>query len=67
MYLNYKDDNKYLNKMEELYLNLFLNDERLHFWILKGCSKENNLDLYDIINNNKFIEMCYIVNLNDKK
>ena len=62
MYLKYVDYNKYINQIEELYLNSFPDNERFPFWILGECSKENNSDLYAIIDNDRFIGMCYIVN-----
>ncbi len=62
MYLRYIEDNEYTNKIEELYLNSFPSEERFPFWILKECSKENSSDLYAIIDNDKFVGMCYIVN-----
>ena len=62
MYLKYMDNNKYINKIEELYLNSFPEDERFPFWILEKASKENNSDLYAIIDNDKFVGMCYLVN-----
>ena len=55
MYLKYIDNNKYINKIEELYLNSFPEDERFPFWILEKASKENNSDLYAIIENDKFV------------
>lgn len=62
MSLKYVNYNKYINKIEELYLNSFLEDERFPFWILEQCSKENNSDLYAILDNDKLIGMYYIVN-----
>lgn len=62
MSLKYVDCNKYINKIEELYLNSFPEAERFPFWILEKASKENNSDLYAIIDNDKFIGMCYLVN-----
>lgn len=62
MFLKYIDSNKYTNKIEELYLSSFPKDERFPFWILEECSRENNSNLYAIIDNDKFIGMCYIVN-----
>lgn len=62
MFLKYVDYNKYANEIEELYLKSFPDDERFPFWILEECSKENNSDLYAIIDNDRFIGMCYIVN-----
>lgn len=60
--LEYIDYNKYTNKIEELYLNSFPEEERFPFWILEECSKENNSNLYAIIDKDKLIGMCYIVN-----
>ena len=62
MFLKYIDSNKYTNKIEKLYLSSFPKDERFPFWILEECSRENNSNLYAIIDNDKFIGMCYIVN-----
>ena len=62
MYFKYINNSKYVNKIEELYLNSFPEDERFPFWILQECSKENNSDLYAILDNDKMIGMCYIVN-----
>lgn len=62
MSFKYIDYNEYTNKIEELYLNSFPEDERFPFWILEECSKENNSDLYAIIDYDKLIGMCYIVN-----
>lgn len=62
MKLNYLDYSKYKNKVEVLYLKLFPKEERFPFWILEECSKEDNSMLYAIIDNDKFIGMCYLVN-----
>ena len=62
MYFKYINNSKYVNKIEELYLNSFPKEERFPFWILEECSKENNSDLYGIIDNDKLIGMCYLVN-----
>ena len=62
MLLEYVDYNKYVNEIEELYLNSFPEDERFPFWILEECSKENNSDLYAIFDYDKLIGLCYIVN-----
>lgn len=53
---------KYKDKLEELYLSAFQKEERFPFWILEDCSKEDNSDLYAILDNYKFVGMCYIVN-----
>lgn len=62
MKLNYLDYSKYKNKVEVLYLESFPKEERFPFWILEECSKEDNSMLYSIIDNDKFIGMCYLVN-----
>lgn len=62
MKLNYLDYSKYKNKVEVLYLKSFPKEERFPFWILEECSKEDNSMLYAIIDNDKFIGMCYLVN-----
>ena len=62
MSLKYINNIEYANEIEELYLNSFPKEERFPFWILEECSKENNSDLYAIIDNDKFVGMCYIVN-----
>ena len=62
MNFNYINDLKYKDKLQELYFSAFPKEERFPFWILEECSKEDNTDLYAIIDNNKFVGMCYIVN-----
>lgn len=62
MNFNYINDLKYKDKLQELYFSAFPEEERFPFWILEECSKEDNTDLYAIIDNNKFVGMCYIVN-----
>ena len=62
MSLKYIDYNEYINEIEKLYLNSFPEDEKFPFWVLGKCSKENNSDLYAILDNDKLIGMCYIVN-----
>ena len=62
MSLKYINNIEYANEIEELYLNSFPKEERFPFWILEECSKENNSDLYGIIDNDKLIGMCYLVN-----
>ena len=62
MDLKYINNVKYMDEIEKLYLEAFPKDERFPFWILEECSKENNSDLYAVIDNDKFIGMCYIVN-----
>ena len=39
MYFKYINNSKYVNKIEELYLNSFPEDERFPFWILQEFSK----------------------------
>ena len=62
MDLKYINNVKYMDEIEKLYLEAFPKDERFPFWILEECSKENNSDLYGIIDNDKLIGMCYLVN-----
>ena len=62
MYFNYSNDFEYKDKLEELYLSAFPKEERFPFDILEDCSKEDNSNLYAIIDDDKFIGMCYIVN-----
>ena len=61
MSLKYINNIEYANEIEELYLNSFPKEERFPFWILEECSKENNSDLYGIIDNDKLIGLCYLV------
>lgn len=65
MNLFYSSNSKYRDKIEKLYLKSFPKEERFPFWILDKCSKEENSDLYAILDNEKFIGMCYIVNCKD--
>ena len=62
MSLKYINNIEYANEIEKLYLNSFPKEERFPFWILEECSKENNSVLYGIIDNDKLIGMCYLVN-----
>ena len=62
MNFNYINDLKYKDKLQELYFSAFPEEERFPFWILEECSKEDNSDLYAILDNDKFVGMCYIVN-----
>lgn len=62
MNLEYINNCKYMDDIKNLYLKSFTKGERFPFWILEECSKENNSDLYAIIDNDKFVGMCYIVN-----
>ena len=55
MYFKYINNSKYVNKIEELYLNSLPEDERFPFWILQECSKENNSDLYAILDNDNVL------------
>ena len=62
--LEQADDNylKYKDELEKLYLSAFPKEERFPFWILEECSKEDNSDLYVVLDNDKFVGICYIVN-----
>lgn len=65
MNLLYINSQEYKDRIEELYLESFPEDERFPFWILEECSKENNSDLLAIVDNGVFVGMSYIVNCND--
>ncbi len=65
MNLFYVSNSEFKDKIENLYLSAFPNEERFPFWILEECSKEKNSDLYAILDNEQFIGMCYIVNCGD--
>ena len=65
MTLQYIDNEEYKNKIEKLYLESFPEEERFPFWILDECSKEANSDLLAILDNDRFIGMCYLVNCNN--
>lgn len=65
MYFTYCNNLKYKDKLEKLYLSAFPKEERFPFLILEECSQEDNSDLYAILDNDKFIGMCYIVNCDD--
>lgn len=65
MTLQYIDNEEYKNKIEKLYLESFPEEERFPFWILEECSKEDNSDLLAILDNDRFIGMCYLVNCNN--
>ena len=65
MTLQYIDNEEYKNKIEKLYLESFPEEERFPFWILEECSKEDNSDLLAVLDNDKFIGMCYLVNCNN--
>lgn len=65
MNLFYSSNSKYKDKIEKLYLKSFPKEERFSFEILDECSKEENSDLYAILDNEEFIGMCYVVNCDD--
>ena len=65
MTLQYIKNEEYKNKIEKLYLESFPKEERFPFWILDECSKEDNSDLLAVLDNDKFIGMCYLVNCNN--
>ena len=65
MYLKYINYNNMKKEVEKLYLEAFPQEERFPFWILEECSKEDNSLLLAILDNDKFIGMCYLVNCND--
>ena len=65
MNLLYINSQEYKDRIEELYLESFPEDERFPFWMLEECSKENNSDLLAIVDNGVFVGMSYIVNCHD--
>ena len=65
MTLQYIDNEEYKNKIEKLYLESFPEEERFPFWILDECSKEDKSDLLAVLDNDRFIGMCYLVNCNN--
>lgn len=65
MLLNYINYTKYKDLVENLYLKSFPKEERFPFWVLEECSKEDNSDLLAILDNDRFIGMCYLVNCNN--
>lgn len=65
MTLQYIDNEEYKNKIEKLYLESFPEEERFPFLILDECSKEDKSDLLAILDNDRFIGMCYLVNCNN--
>lgn len=62
MKLKYINSGNYIEQIEKLYLKSFPDNERFPFWILQECSKKNCSFLYAIIDEDKFVGMCYIVN-----
>lgn len=64
MSLKYLNDVKYIKEIEKIYLESFPKEERFPFWILQECSKENNSDLFAIVEKNMTVGMCYIVKCN---
>ena len=65
MSLNYIKNSKLKKDIEKLYLESFPEEERFPFWILDECSKEDNSDLIAILDDDRFIGMCYLVNCNN--
>lgn len=67
MSLTYIDYNRFKDKnsIKNIYLTSFPKEERFPFWILEECSKENNSDLFAIVDDCVFVGMCYIINCNE--
>ena len=65
MTLKYIKNEEYKREIEKLYLESFPKEERFPFWILEECSKEDKSDLLAVLDNDKFIGMCYLVNCNE--
>lgn len=60
-YVDYFTSNR-RNEIKNIYVNSFPKNERFPFWILKYCSKEENVSFKVILNNDKVIGMKYIIN-----
>lgn len=65
MTLKYIKNEEYKREIKKLYLESFPKEERFPFWILDECSKEDKSDLLAVLDNDKFIGMCYLVNCNN--
>lgn len=62
MPLIYSEYNNYKSKLEKLYLKSFSEKERFPFFILEESSKDDSSLLYAILDKDKLIGMCYLVN-----
>ena len=65
MLFEYSDVDVYKDEIKKLYETSFPDNEKFPFWILDECSKEDNSNLFVILDNNKCIGMCYLVNCNN--
>lgn len=59
-YIDYFTFNR-KNEIKELYINSFPKNERFPFWLLKYCSKSDNVLFNIILDNDKLIGMEYII------
>ena len=67
MNLIYKDcfNGHIKRKLKEMYIDAFPRSERIPFWILKYCAKENNVSFKVILDNDKLIGMEYLIDCSD--
>ena len=63
-YTNYFNSN-YKRQIKQLYIKCFPKNERFPFWILKRCSKKNNIFFYAVSDNDELIGMVYIINCSE--
>lgn len=61
-YSNYLTSND-KRKIKELYTKSFPKEERFPFWILRHCSKEENVEFNSIMNKQELIGIEYILKL----
>lgn len=59
-YVNYLKS-KHKKEMKRIYLKAFPKSERFPFWILKICSKENNIKFMEVINGNELVGIEYLL------
>ena len=61
-YIDYfKCENHHKKDIKKIYTNSFLKSERFAFWVLKHCSKEENVVFKVIFDDNKLVGMIYII------
>lgn len=59
-YVNYLRS-KHKKEMKRIYLKAFPKSERFPFWILKNCSKENNIEFIEVLNGNELVGIEYLL------
>lgn len=52
---------KHKTEMKRIYLKAFPESERFPFWILKHCSKENNIKFMEVLNGNELVGIEYLL------